>query len=158
MDILLIYMIKAVILPPGSLFLMAFLGLILMLKKYRIGIYILVISLCSMYLLSMPVVSRLLAATLEKYPAVQISQLQGIENEADLIKCLLPVEEPLSILPAICLKECQAIQIANGNQISVVDDPIQQGPVRMYIEQKFLGIGEVLEDASLIPKRIFNLT
>jgi tRNA pseudouridine55 synthase len=89
--------------------------------------------------------------------AYTFEQLQGIENEADLMKCLLPVDEPLSILPAICLKENQAIQIANGNQISVDDDPIQQGAVRMYIEQKFLGIGEVSDDARLIPKRIFNL-
>ena len=89
--------------------------------------------------------------------AYTLEQLQGKENEADLFQCLLPVDEPLSILPAIRLKEHQAERIANGNQISVADDQIEQGAVRMYIEQNFLGIGEVSEDARLIPKRIFNL-
>jgi tRNA pseudouridine55 synthase len=31
------------------------------------------------------------------------------------------------------------------------------GQVRMYNEQAFLGLGEILLDGKLIPKKIFNL-
>ncbi len=105
-------------------------------------------------------VQKLRRTSVDRFSITQsytLEQLQEKRNEAELLQCLLPVDEPLSILPAICLEEHQAVCIANGNAVSVLGDGLKQGTVRMYKEQVFLGIGEILEDARLIPKRIFNL-
>jgi len=61
-------MVKALVLPPGLLLLLAFLGLLLYLHWRRTGMVLLVIAVLSLYLLSLPPVSRALLARLEFYP------------------------------------------------------------------------------------------
>jgi tRNA pseudouridine55 synthase len=90
--------------------------------------------------------------------ALTIEQLQKMDLEA-LMTSLLDVDRPLDGIPALELSSKQAILIKHGQQIEIEkrDVEINQGKVRMYSEQVFLGLGEMLLDGKLVPKKIFNL-
>lgn len=81
-------------------------------------------------------------------------QLQTM-SESALMNCLIPVDAPLSGMPAISLSPEQATSIYHGQQIPVAGHA--PGSVRMYSQQAFLGLGEILLDDKLAPKKIFNL-
>lgn len=83
-----------------------------------------------------------------------LEQLQAM-TPSQLADCLLAVDAPLSNIPAVSLTPEQAISINHGQQISFNSQPI--GPVRMYSQQTFLGLGEILLNDKLAPKKIFNL-
>ncbi len=87
--------------------------------------------------------------------ALTIEQCQSMSLE-QLTASLLAVDEPLQDIPPIQLSSQQATLINHGQQIDYPCDSIQ-GPVRMYDEQGFLGLGEMLLNGKLVPKKIFNL-
>jgi tRNA pseudouridine55 synthase len=86
--------------------------------------------------------------------AYTLEQLQSM-NSAQLTECLIAVDAPLSDIPAISLTPEQAININHGQQILFTGQPM--GTVRMYSQQTFLGLGEILLNDKLAPKKIFNL-
>lgn len=86
--------------------------------------------------------------------AFTLEQLQAM-SESQLAECLIAVDAPLQDIPAISLTAAQAVSINHGQQILFSGQPI--GPVRMYSQQTFLGLGEILLDAKLAPRKIFNL-
>ena len=88
--------------------------------------------------------------------AYSIEKLQEMDLSG-LSECLVAVDKPLDRLPVIELSEIQAALIRNGQQIETKKIENIHGMVRMYNEQVFLGLGEMLLNGKLIPKRIFNL-
>ena len=86
--------------------------------------------------------------------AFTLEQLQAM-SDSQLTECLIAVDAPLREIPAISLTAEQAISIKHGQQIPFGDQPL--GPVRMYSQQTFLGLGEILLNDKLAPKKIFNL-
>ncbi len=87
--------------------------------------------------------------------ALTIEQCQAMTLE-QLTASLLAVDEPLQEIPPIQLSSQQATLINHGQQIDYPCDSIQ-GLVRMYDIQGFLGLGEMLLNGKLKPKKIFNL-
>jgi tRNA pseudouridine55 synthase len=83
-----------------------------------------------------------------------IEQLNEMDLEV-LKGCLLAVDKPLETIPKIDISFKQAGLIRYGQQIDV--EATVQGVVRMYSDQIFLGLGEVLLSGRLVPKKIFNL-
>ncbi len=88
--------------------------------------------------------------------AFTIEQLQEMDLEA-LTNCLIDVDKPLDTIPAIELSTKQASLVRHGQQIET-EIEANQGMVRMYSEQVFLGLGEMLLNGKLVPKKIFNLS
>ncbi len=88
--------------------------------------------------------------------ALTIEQLQEMDL-SDLTECLIEVDKPLAGLPIVKLSEAQAGLIKNGQQIETERKENIRGMVRIYDTQTFLGLGEMLLNGKLIPKRIFNL-
>ena len=88
--------------------------------------------------------------------ALSLEQLQKMDFNK-LMGCLLNVDKPLEAIPAIELSTSQAELIKFGQQINTEQTSTIQGIVRMYSEQVFLGLGELLLDGKLVPKKIFNL-
>jgi len=88
--------------------------------------------------------------------ALTIEQCQALTLE-QLTAELLAVDKPLSDVPIIELSVQQAVLIRHGQQIEHQAQTIQ-GMVRMYSEQVFLGLGELLLNGKLVPKKIFNLS
>lgn len=85
-----------------------------------------------------------------------IEQLQRMTSPDELSCLLRPVDEPLAGWPAIELLAEQAAKIKQGGQIWL-SEAGGYGPVRLYSEHCFLGMGEVSVDGKLLPKRLFNL-
>ncbi|MDD5272527.1 MAG: YdcF family protein [Methylovulum sp.] len=84
MDILtLTYLIKLFLLPPTSLLLMAFAGLLL--RKHPVGLPLTVVSLTLLTALSLPIVSKTIAATLENQPIVEAGQIQRFKPQAIVV-------------------------------------------------------------------------
>jgi tRNA pseudouridine55 synthase len=88
-----------------------------------------------------------------------IEQLSEMTME-DLSACLLAVDKPLEHLPGVELSEQQASSLRLG-QACDFPFPVNSNDnvitVRMYHAQDFLGLGEMLLNGKLAPKKIFNL-
>lgn len=89
--------------------------------------------------------------------ALTIEQLQSM-NQEQLSAELLAVDKPLVHVPIIELSMIQAELIKHGQQVSLDKIETAQGMVRMYSKQVFLGLGEMLLNGKLVPKKIFNLS
>lgn len=88
--------------------------------------------------------------------ALTIEQLQQMDLD-QLKDQLIDVDKPLDDMPMLELSADQAILIRQGQQIKMEKTGAIQGAVRMYADQVFLGLGEMLLDGKLLPKKIFNL-
>jgi tRNA pseudouridine55 synthase len=88
--------------------------------------------------------------------SLSIEELQKM-NVNELMECLIGVDEPLNEIPEISLSISQAVLIRHGQQLQIDGIAPISGMVRMYSEHVFLGLGEMLLDGKLIPKKIFNL-
>ena len=93
--------------------------------------------------------------------AKTIEQLTAM-NEDDLFQCLINVDKPLEALPFIHLSDEQAIAIKYGQSINLLrssDSSLEtwQGTVRIYHDAAFLGLGEMLLDGKMAPKKLFNM-
>ncbi|MGJ0491553.1 tRNA pseudouridine(55) synthase TruB [Methylobacter sp.] len=76
-------------------------------------------------------------------------------DEQELQQCLIDVDKPLESLPAVQLSESEAIRIKQGQALKIKE--ALPGMVRMYHAGFFLGLGEMLLDGKLAPKKLFNL-
>ena len=99
---------------------------------------------------------RMQAGQFKIEDALTIDQLQQMEPE-ELKGLLIDVDKPLEGMPALELSASQAILIRQGQQIKMEKTETIHGMVRMYSEEVFLGLGEMLLDGKLLPKKIFNL-
>ncbi|MGZ5576578.1 MAG: tRNA pseudouridine(55) synthase TruB [Methylobacter sp.] len=100
--------------------------------------------------------------------AKTIEQLTSMDRQS-LFQCLIDVDKPLEALPAVCLSEQQATSIKYGQSVNFfsfaeaglnradISPEQRQGTVRMYHDAVFLGLGEMLMDGKLAPKKLFNL-
>lgn len=86
--------------------------------------------------------------------ALTIEQLTEMDEES-LLACLMAVDQPLDYLPALAIDSEQARRICHGQPVSV--EETLPGQVRIYHAMDFLGLGEILMDGKLVPKKMFNL-
>jgi len=89
--------------------------------------------------------------------AVTIEQIQDLALSSAMQEILIPVDKPLLAMPAIEVNQWEADLILQGQQITAPNADGKLGLYRLYHEQKFLGLGEMLMDAKIQPKRLFNL-
>ena len=87
---------------------------------------------------------------------ITLEQLQVRAESECLDDCLLPVDAGLVDWPSVTLDETSMNRFCHGNPVEQAADA--PGLVRVYgPEQKLLGIGEILPENLLIPKRIMHL-
>ncbi|WP_347987916.1 tRNA pseudouridine(55) synthase TruB [Methylomonas sp. AM2-LC] len=86
--------------------------------------------------------------------AITLPELQEM-GSAQVIDKLLPIDLPLADIPMVNLSPEQSICIKQGQQISYAAPKL--GSVRIYCQNAFLGLGELLINGKLAPKKIFNL-
>ena len=104
---------------------------------------------------------RLEAGQFNIEDAMTIEQLRAL-SEQDLFQALINVDKPLEALPAVHLSEAQAISIKYGQSINLAPDLTSgleagEGLLRMYHTDVFLGLGEMLLDGKIAPKKLFNM-
>ncbi|MGZ8191191.1 MAG: tRNA pseudouridine(55) synthase TruB [Methylococcaceae bacterium] len=97
---------------------------------------------------------RVAAGQFSLTQAKTIEQLQAMDQNS-LFNCLINVDKPLEAIPDVRLSEEQAVRIKYGQTISL-EEPLL-GMVRMYHAEDFLGLGEMLLDGKLAPKKLFNM-
>ncbi len=87
---------------------------------------------------------------------ITLEELLVLAESESLDDCLLPVDSGLIDWPMVTLDESSMNRFCHGNPVDqAVEVP---GLVRVYgPEQKLLGIGEILPDNQLKPKRIMHL-
>lgn len=86
--------------------------------------------------------------------AFTIEQLREMDL-ATLYASRLPVDIPLSHIPAVSVNDDQVLSIKQGQQIDL--NSTELGTVRIYSQQCFLGLGEMLINGKLAPKKLFQL-
>ncbi len=86
--------------------------------------------------------------------AFSIEQLNEMDEQS-LSACLMNVDKPLDFLPAVALSSEQAVLISHGQSVSIQEE--LTGAVRIYHAMTFLGLGEMLLDGKLVPKKMFNM-
>jgi len=75
-----------------------------------------------------------------------IEQLQAIEAGEPLQSILIPVDQPLQAMPAVHVSQFEADLIQQGQQITCPMAEVELGTCRIYHDEKFLGLGEMLMD------------
>ncbi len=100
------------------------------------------------------VLRRLQAGQFSLCEAKTIEQLAAMDGQS-LANCLIPVDAPLVAIPAVRLSEAEAKSIKYGQSINTEKHPL--GVVRLYHGALFLGLGEMLLDGKIAPKKLFNM-
>jgi tRNA pseudouridine55 synthase len=70
-----------------------------------------------------------------------------------LTELLLPVESSVMILPIVKLTTSSAFYLNTGQPVMVPHLPLE-GLVRLYSEDGFIGVGEVMDDGRVAPRRL----
>lgn len=101
------------------------------------------------------VLRRTAVGSLKVMDAFTIDQLEVMtQNERD--KVLMPMDELVSYLPSVEVNEAMSLMFCQGNPLFVPQAP-SQGWVRLYGRSAgFLGLGEVLDDGRIGPRRMFQ--
>lgn len=86
--------------------------------------------------------------------AWNFEQLAALDHFS-LNQCLIKVDTPLEFMPAVYVSDQQADSISYGQSVTI--DETTLGSVRIYHDSAFLGLGEMLMDGKLAPKKLFNL-
>lgn len=85
-------------------------------------------------------------------PALQA--LRDAEELAHMDSLLLPMDAAIEGLPRVCLGESAGFYMRQGQPVRVAQAPAD-GLVRMTLENgEFLGIGEILDDGRVAPRRL----
>lgn len=89
--------------------------------------------------------------------ALTIEQLKAIPADDALQAILIAVDKPLQAIPAINISQADADLVVQGQQILMSDQEVGQGLCRLYHQQQFLGLGEMLMNAKIQPRKLFKL-
>nr|VFK55078.1 MAG: tRNA pseudouridine synthase B [Candidatus Kentron sp. TUN]VFK60930.1 MAG: tRNA pseudouridine synthase B [Candidatus Kentron sp. TUN] len=85
----------------------------------------------------------------------QLRELAGQKDFSGLDALLLPMDAALSDWAQVNLSEDAAYYLAKGQPVLIPHAPTH-GYVRIYnTHQQFLGIGEILDDSRVAPRRLF---
>lgn len=83
--------------------------------------------------------------------ALEEIKQQGMDA---LLNCLLPVDSSVQAFPAVKLSSAAVFYIRTGQPVMVPHLPIQ-GFVRIFSDNnEFMGIGEILDDGRVAPRRL----
>ncbi len=91
--------------------------------------------------------------------SVSLDALEDLDrtgNRAELMSHLLPTEAAVSGFPAVHLSQSATFYLRTGQPVSTPQLPLE-GFVRLFSDEgRFLGVGEVLEDRRVAPRRLVN--
>lgn len=106
-------------------------------------------------------ISALRRTAVEPYDATRMVTLEALRERAEqglaaLDQWLLPMESAAADWPAVSVSGDSAFYLRQGQPVLVPHAPTQ-GWVRLYQrEQQFLGIGEILDDGRVAPRRLLG--
>ncbi|NOQ16733.1 MAG: tRNA pseudouridine(55) synthase TruB [Methyloprofundus sp.] len=86
-----------------------------------------------------------------------IEELQEMESDAAMQAIMIAVDLPLQDLPAMYISQFEADLVQQGQRIASQFSAENQGMCRLYHDKQFLGLGEILMDDKIQPRKLFNL-
>ena len=87
--------------------------------------------------------------------ALTIDQLREAGTDAERLGFLLPLDEVVAFWPTIRLSDELSYYLRKGQPVRLADAP-RPGWVRLYAEDdSFIGVGEILSDGKVAPRRLF---
>jgi len=93
----------------------------------------------------------------KSYTIEQLSEILKQGGHAALDALLLPLEAALGDFPEIRLSDNGAFYVQQGQPVQVAQAPTE-GWVRLYSpDERFLGVGQILEDGRVAPKRLLKV-
>jgi len=100
---------------------------------------------------------RLEVGSFSGFPMVTLEQLEASQQEGELQldKKLLPLDIGIQTMPEVRLNDDLSYYLRLGQAIQVPKSPTS-GLVRLYDAKRFLGIGEIIDDGRIAPKRLMN--
>ncbi len=105
--------------------------------------------------------ARLHRETVADFRADEMVDLKAVEESAaegpaDLRERLMPPDRALTALPEVCLDGPAAERFCVGQAVTAGESE-SSGLARVYAEEHvFLGVGELMENGRLVPRRIFG--
>lgn len=87
---------------------------------------------------------------------VSLQQLEAF-NQEERDQCLLPLDSLLQAWPILKLSQAAAYYLDHGQAILFPNAP-KNGWVRLYVDSRFMGIGEILADGRVAPHRLVALS
>lgn len=101
---------------------------------------------------------RLSTASYQEQEMITVEKLEASANNfAELDKYLLPIDSALRSLPLLTVSEAAAFYLLRGQAIISPLAP-KEGFVRLWLnDQRFLGIGEILSDGRVTPRKLIAL-
>ena len=90
--------------------------------------------------------------------AISLDRIKKEKNLSALDSMLIPTDVSLKHLPGVNLSDDAAYYLCRGQPVKAANVP-RNGWVRLYADKAgFLGVGKVLDDGRVAPKRLFNLS
>lgn len=89
------------------------------------------------------------------YTFAALEELLKARGPAALTQLLMPVESSVQALPIVKVSSSSAFYIRTGQPIMVPHLPTE-GLVRIYSDNGFLGVGEILDDGRVAPRRLVS--
>ena len=103
------------------------------------------------------VLRRTRAGPFDESRVVSLQTLEALRDQeafAEMDALLLPLDAALGELPMVQVSEAGGFYIRQGQPVLVPNSPLS-GMVRMGLESgEFLGIGEILDDGRVAPRRL----
>ena len=103
---------------------------------------------------------RTIVSPYQKNKMYSLSELEVMHEQygADaLIECLLPIDTSVQHLPVVNLSSAATFYMRTGQAVMVPHVPTS-GWVRIFADDaQFMGIGEILEDGRVAPRRLISL-
>lgn len=102
---------------------------------------------------------RLQAGPFVEAQSVSTEMLQALRDAEDfeaLDSLLLPITDALAHIPQLSLGETAAYYLLQGQAVQVSGAPTSGAVVLLAEDRKFLGIGEILDDGRVTPRRLLS--
>jgi tRNA pseudouridine55 synthase len=107
---------------------------------------------------TMTSLNRSFACGISESECVTLDELEKLRDENRLSEMLLPLEKVLGEYPEISVTKAQGVRFKNGGELmkSRIKSELPEGLLRVYSENEFLGLGEVLASGeNLTVKRVY---
>ena len=87
----------------------------------------------------------------------ELAHIAAVEGTAGLDKLLIPMDKALENWPAVHLSENSTYYVQQGQPVQVAKAPTS-GWVRLFANNdRFIGVGQIMDDGRVAPKRLLNL-
>ncbi|MBO7179329.1 MAG: tRNA pseudouridine(55) synthase TruB [Clostridia bacterium] len=107
---------------------------------------------------TMTSLNRTYACGISEEECVTLEELESYRDNNELNKIIVPVDKMLESYPKINVTKAQGVRFRNGGELlrSRIKGETPEGLIRVYSENEFLGLGEVLpESENLTVKRVY---